>query len=119
VFDGITLGIVISLAFSRFFKQGVNQSMKPTAVRFMHAYDIRPRKDHRSVDLISDALPFGGLWYAEPNAVSSAIGYAQFPCWFGISCVLGIPPWPRLRHAQAREEEAETLRLCLRCVDHS
>jgi hypothetical protein len=26
---------------------------------------------------ISDALPFGRLWYGEPNAVSNAIGYAQ------------------------------------------
>jgi len=25
----------------------------------MHVYEIRPRKDHRGVDLISDALPFG------------------------------------------------------------
>jgi hypothetical protein len=35
-------------------------------------------KDKRGVDLISDALPFGGLWYGEPNAVSNAIGYAKF-----------------------------------------
>jgi hypothetical protein len=28
--------------------------------------DARPRKNHRGVDLISDALPFGRLWY-EPN----------------------------------------------------
>jgi len=41
-------------------------------------YDIRPRKDHRGVTLISDALPFGRLWYGEPNAVSNAIGYAKF-----------------------------------------
>jgi hypothetical protein len=27
-------------------------------------------------DLISDVLPFGRLWYGEPNAVSNAIGYA-------------------------------------------
>jgi hypothetical protein len=26
----------------------------------------------RGVDPISDALPFGRLWYAEPNAVSNA-----------------------------------------------
>ena len=32
------------------------------------------RKDKRGVDLISDALPFGRLWYAGPNAVSNAIG---------------------------------------------
>jgi len=25
----------------------------------MHVYQVRPRKDHRGVDLISDALPFG------------------------------------------------------------
>jgi hypothetical protein len=31
----------------------------------------------RGVDLISDALPFGGLWYGEPNAISNAIGYAK------------------------------------------
>jgi hypothetical protein len=35
-----------------------------------HVYEVRPRKDKRSVDLISDALPFGRLWYGEPNAVS-------------------------------------------------
>ena len=35
-----------------------------------------PRKDHRGVDLISDALPFGRLWYGEPNAISNAVGYA-------------------------------------------
>jgi hypothetical protein len=28
----------------------------------MHAYEVRPRKDKRGVDLICDALPFGGLW---------------------------------------------------------
>jgi len=40
-------------------------------------YEACPRKDKRGVDLISDALPFGGLWYAGPNAVQNAIGYAQ------------------------------------------
>jgi hypothetical protein len=42
----------------------------------MHVYEARPRKDRCGVDLISDALPFGGLWYAGPNAVENAIGYA-------------------------------------------
>ena len=37
-----------------------------------HAYEVRPRKDHRGVDLISDARPFGRLWYSEPNAISYA-----------------------------------------------
>jgi hypothetical protein len=43
----------------------------------MHAYEVRPRNNKRGVDLISDALPFGRLWYGEPNAVSNAIGYAE------------------------------------------
>jgi hypothetical protein len=38
---------------------------------------VRPRKDKRGVDLISDALPFGRLWYGELNAVANAIGYAE------------------------------------------
>ena len=42
-----------------------------------HACEVRPRKDKRGVDLISDALPFGRLWYDGPNAASNAIGYAS------------------------------------------
>jgi hypothetical protein len=42
-----------------------------------HVYEIRPHKDKRGVDLISDVLPFGRLWYGEPDAVSNAIGYAK------------------------------------------
>jgi hypothetical protein len=34
--------------------------------------------NHRGADLISDALPFGRLWYGEPNAISNAIDYAKF-----------------------------------------
>ncbi len=43
-----------------------------------YLYEVRPRKDHRGVDLISDVLPFGRLWYGEPDAISNAIGYAEF-----------------------------------------
>jgi hypothetical protein len=41
----------------------------------MHVYELRPRKDHRGVDLISDSLPFGALWYTKPD---DAIEYAKF-----------------------------------------
>ncbi len=44
----------------------------------MHVYEVRPRSDHRGVDLTSDALPFGRLSYGEPNAISNAIDYAKF-----------------------------------------
>jgi hypothetical protein len=40
-----------------------------------HAYEVWPRKDHRGVDLISDALPFGRLWYEK---APDAIAYAKF-----------------------------------------
>jgi hypothetical protein len=34
-------------------------------VKANHVYEIRPRKDKRGFDLISEALPFGRLWYLE------------------------------------------------------
>jgi hypothetical protein len=46
--------------------------------RKLHAYGIRPRRDKRDVDVISDALPFGRLWYGETDAITNAIGYAKF-----------------------------------------
>jgi hypothetical protein len=39
-----------------------------------HVYEVRQRKDHRGVDLISDALPFGRLWYEDASA---AVDYAK------------------------------------------
>jgi hypothetical protein len=40
-----------------------------------HFYEIRPRRYKGGFDLISNALPFDGLWYLE---VTDAIDYAQF-----------------------------------------
>ncbi len=42
-----------------------------------HIYEVRPREDKRGVDLISDVLPFGQLWYDGPEALGNAIGYAE------------------------------------------
>jgi len=42
-----------------------------------HVYEVRPRKDHRGVNLMSDALPCGPRWYDGPEAASNAIGYAM------------------------------------------
>jgi hypothetical protein len=44
----------------------------------MHTCEVRPRKGKRGTDLISDALPFGRLWYGEPSSISNAIDYAKF-----------------------------------------
>jgi hypothetical protein len=43
-----------------------------------HVYEIRPRADKHGIDLITDVLPFGALWYGERNAASNAIRYAKF-----------------------------------------
>lgn len=36
-----------------------------------------PIEDRGGLDLISDALAFGRLWYGDANAVANAIGYAE------------------------------------------
>ena len=43
-------------------------------INIKHIYEARPRKHKRGIDL-SDALPFGRLWYTKPD---DAIGYATF-----------------------------------------
>ena len=48
--------------------------MQRTAGHSMHTYEIRSRNDGRGIDLISDALPSGRLWYLE---VRQAIDYAK------------------------------------------
>src|SRR5438874_2129568 len=40
-------------------------------------YEIRPRRPGQGVNLISAALPFGMLWYGEPNAAENAVSYAR------------------------------------------
>jgi hypothetical protein len=40
-----------------------------------HVYEVRPRKDKHGADLISEALPFGRLWY---DHAEDAIGYVKF-----------------------------------------
>jgi len=40
----------------------------------MHVYELRPRKDHRGFDLISDVLPFRRVWY---GSISDAVQYAK------------------------------------------
>jgi hypothetical protein len=44
----------------------------------MHSHQLRARKNHRGLNVVSDALPFCRLWYTRPNATNNAIGYAKF-----------------------------------------
>jgi hypothetical protein len=72
----------------------------------VHASEVRPRRDQRGVDLISNALPFGRLWYAEPNAIENAIDYAK-------------PAKKRLKRLKTvREKTIKTFQtiFCCRCT---
>jgi len=68
-----------SVAVLESFLSAEWQMMRPSICPAIsgRVYEVRPRKDHRGVDLISDALPFSRLWYGEPNALSNAVGYAK------------------------------------------
>jgi hypothetical protein len=39
----------------------------------LHVYKVRPRKDHRGVDLISDVLPFGSSAPREGVRIASVV----------------------------------------------
>src|SRR4029077_8523288 len=48
------------------------QVLQPTPPQnSVHVYEVRPRSDKRGVDLISDALPIGRMWYRRPKEISS------------------------------------------------
>jgi hypothetical protein len=55
--------------------QSVVRSMK---VQHENEAQANPATDAFGVDLITDALPFGRMWYGEPDAVSNVVGYAKF-----------------------------------------
>jgi hypothetical protein len=52
---------------------GCSQPLAGVMTTSQHVYEVHPRKDHRGVDLISDALPFGA--FTKPG---NAIDYAKF-----------------------------------------
>ena len=56
---------------TQLFIRAHNETLSVAAIC---AYEVRPRKDKRGFDLISDALPFGRLWYGELDAIANAIG---------------------------------------------
>jgi hypothetical protein len=47
----------------------------------IHVYEVRPRKDKRGVDLVSDALPCGRLWYGEKAFGKSGLTPRQEFCY--------------------------------------
>lgn len=69
---------------------------------FMHVYEVRPRKDKRGVDLLSDGLPFGPalVWRAKRCQQCSRVREALHPSHdvvthvydqIGDAIVVGVP----------------------------
>ena len=70
--DTLISNSVIS-ALKRAAQETFGEKMKPHITQ----WTARLRRYGASVDLISDVLLFGRLWYDGPGAVSHAIGYAR------------------------------------------
>jgi hypothetical protein len=83
-FDGFEAIVVSRIAFGAFCISGGAISVRSwNAARYAGDKNLwrNPGSveadNRRGFDLISDALPFGHLWYGEPNAISNAIAYAM------------------------------------------
>jgi len=55
-----------------------NPWLRSRVIRKRRLRELGGRPDRRGVDLISDVLPFGKLWYGGPDAIGNAIGHAKF-----------------------------------------
>src|SRR6266853_341318 len=63
----------------RFYRTPTNSRMpfQVTAVHSTREYEIQSRKHHRGVDLFSDVLPFGHLWYGRTKGGQQSIACAK------------------------------------------
>ena len=52
-----------------------------------YVYEVRPLRNKPGVALISEALPFGRLWFDGPNPISDAVDFAKF---YGRACDVNI-----------------------------
>jgi hypothetical protein len=46
----------------------------------IHVYEVCPRKDQRGVDLSSDVLPFGRLWFSDNPTQSKTAAWDRTTC---------------------------------------
>src|SRR5204863_8479145 len=57
----------LSRSISMLLTDRSSQRLAVAMISSQYVYEVRPRKDHRCVDPISGALPFGRLWSGEPT----------------------------------------------------
>jgi hypothetical protein len=60
------------------FMMSIKSNQSLAGISSQHVYEVRPRKDRRGLDLTSDQLPLGLLWFGGPDAFMDAINYAKF-----------------------------------------
>jgi len=57
------MGVLIRVYCCQEITEGIS-IIQPTALHSMHVYEVRRRKNHRGVDLISDSIRHSGLRYS-------------------------------------------------------
>jgi hypothetical protein len=57
---------------------GWNSNRSAATTTSKHVYEIRPLKDRRGFELISDRLPLGLLWFEGPDALVDAVIYTKY-----------------------------------------
>src|ERR1700745_902837 len=62
-------------------KLGEDANDRETSPPAQDVYEVRPRKDQDGIDLISDQLRHGPIWYAGPDAVRYAVASAKYHSW--------------------------------------
>ena len=84
--------------------------MNIAMISSQHAYEVRPRKAKRGVDLLSDALPFGRLWCGERrrNQVFEALVMAFFHATRFFTRPAPIPPFSRAPISRGGKGECES-----------
>jgi len=75
-----------------------------------YVYEVRPCKEKPGVDLISDGLPSGWLWFGGPNSTGNAVDFAKF---YGRACDLIVRVFDG--HGKMINEHSQKAALRRRC----
>jgi hypothetical protein len=54
--------LIVTMSLKNALRYASGRKIVGEGCRQMDSYEIRPRNDHRAVDVIFNVLPFGRLW---------------------------------------------------------